>query len=156
MNFKGIVQEKGFNVKTLAEVMGKTSPAMTQLLNGNPTASKLQEVADKIGCERWEFFADEMTLESIMRRFGPEIENEIERRVAERLGAAFPSDEKEETDETSQPSDEKKDGSTLVDVLGDKKDDTIEKLPTATVQQAIICPHCKRALIFNIASYEQK
>lgn len=28
--------------------------------------------------------------------------------------------------------------------------------PSASIQQAIICPHCGHALVMNIASYEQK
>lgn len=28
--------------------------------------------------------------------------------------------------------------------------------PSASLQQAIVCPHCHQALVFNIASYEQK
>ena len=28
--------------------------------------------------------------------------------------------------------------------------------PSAIGQQAIVCPHCHQALVFNIASYEQK
>ena len=27
---------------------------------------------------------------------------------------------------------------------------------TATMQQAVICPHCRHALVFSIATYEQK
>jgi hypothetical protein len=29
-------------------------------VTGNPTVQKLQELAEQIGCQRWEFFLDEM------------------------------------------------------------------------------------------------
>ena len=32
----------------------------------------------------------------------------------------------------------------------------ISHQPLASLQQAIICPHCHHALVFNVVSYEQK
>ena len=83
MNIKSFIIERGLSVKQVADNMGISSPALSQLLSGNPTVQKIQDIAEKgIGCKRWELFADEMDVKDVLERFKDQFEEEIQRRVA--------------------------------------------------------------------------
>ena len=71
MNIKSFIIERGLSVKQVADNMGISSPALSQLLSGNPTVQKIQDIAEKgIGCKRWEFFIDEMDRSEVARILG--------------------------------------------------------------------------------------
>lgn len=62
MDIGTIMQEYRASQKLIADKMGVKPSSISQTLsgNGNPTIDTLQKIADAIGCERWEFFIDEM------------------------------------------------------------------------------------------------
>lgn len=59
MDIKKRIKENGFTISKVAELMNVTQPALTKLLNGNPTINKLQEIANIIGVSLSELVADE-------------------------------------------------------------------------------------------------
>ena len=57
-----MVKRSGMTQDEIAAKMGTSKGYISQLVSGNPepTLRKLQQLADIIGCKRWEFFKDEM------------------------------------------------------------------------------------------------
>lgn len=49
MNIKKKIKEKGFTLEQLANELKTSQPALSQLINGNPTYQKLKEIADVLG-----------------------------------------------------------------------------------------------------------
>ena len=47
MNIKSFIIERGLSVKQVADNMGISSPALSQLLSGNPTVQKIQDIAER-------------------------------------------------------------------------------------------------------------
>lgn len=126
MQIKETMQRYGYSPTSLAKKMGVYASTVIRLTEGNPTVDKLDELARWIGCSRWEFFKDEIEAAGYRLTAGP---------------APQPQEKVE-------PAEEKH------DELPFSRSDGGQ--PTATMQQAIICPHCHQALVVNIASYEQK
>lgn len=60
MQIKETMQRYGYTPTTLAKKMGVFDSTVSRLVTGNPTVQKLQELAEQIGCQRWEFFLDEV------------------------------------------------------------------------------------------------
>lgn len=60
MQIKQVMQRYGYTPASLAKKMGVYVSTVSRLIDGNPTVEKLNELARWIGCQRWEFFADEM------------------------------------------------------------------------------------------------
>ena len=62
MDIKSVIKKYGVSQDDIAERMGCSKGYISQLANlkSEPTLRKLQELADAIGCKRWEFFKDEM------------------------------------------------------------------------------------------------
>ena len=54
---KCLLRQKGMNAKDLAKKMGISEAALSLSLNGNPTLSRIQEIADALGVELGELFA---------------------------------------------------------------------------------------------------
>lgn len=54
---KTLLKEKGMTAKELAEKMGISESALSLGLNGNPTLSRLREIASALGVEMGELFA---------------------------------------------------------------------------------------------------
>lgn len=61
MDIKKVVKEKGYTLTQVANLLGKTKGAMSQIVNGNPNISTLREIAKIIGCQVGDFFRDETT-----------------------------------------------------------------------------------------------
>lgn len=66
MNLKKVIKERGWTLERLASEMkgkdgvkGVSQPSVSQLINGNPTFDKLQEIASIIGVSVSELVADE-------------------------------------------------------------------------------------------------
>ena len=126
MDIKSVIRKYGFTVNSLATKHGIGQSRLNQMVNGNPSAKNLEWLASLIGCSPAEFFAD-------WQGAGSEAANNIE---------------KVEQQQASEPMGRQDD-------LPFSRPDGGQQ-PTATMQQAIICPHCHQALVVNIASYEQK
>lgn len=56
---KFLLKQKGMTAKELAEKMGITDGALSLSLSGNPTLSRLQEIADALGVNVSELFASQ-------------------------------------------------------------------------------------------------
>ena len=60
MRIKEVIKKQGFTYDDIAKVMNTSSAAVSQIVNGNPTIGKLDEIAKIIGVNRGEFFLDEL------------------------------------------------------------------------------------------------
>lgn len=141
MNIKSFIIERGLSVKQVADNMGISSPALSQLLSGNPTVQKVQDIAEKgIGCKRWELFADEMDVKDVLERFKDQFEEEIQRRVA----AAVAEAEQRMAKEAQDAADKYK---LTIDSL---REELEGKEPTT--QQAIVCPSCGRPIVIKVVA----
>ena len=45
IRIKEVIKEKGLTVKEVAEKLGMSSPSLSDAINGNPTADKLERIA---------------------------------------------------------------------------------------------------------------
>lgn len=55
---KELIKEKGYTQKDFAEKIGMTYQAFYQIINGQPSMPSLIKIADALGVEMWELFAD--------------------------------------------------------------------------------------------------
>ena len=60
MRVKEVIKRQGFTLEDIAKAMKTSRSAVSQIVNGNPTVGKLEEIAKIIGVSRGEFFLDEM------------------------------------------------------------------------------------------------
>lgn len=62
MDVKSIIKERGYTLEQVASLFQKpiSTSAISQSINGNPTISTLQTIAEIIGCKVSDFFRDEM------------------------------------------------------------------------------------------------
>ena len=130
MDIKSVIRKYGFTVNSLATKHGVGQSRLNQMVNGNPSAKNLEWLASLIGCSPAEFFAD------------------------------WVSPTAETQQPASQPAEGQQGQGSAADELpftgggdGGKRQEaerTGGGQPTATVQQAIICPHCKRAIAITV------
>ena len=134
MQIKKVIDEHGKSWASVAKDLGKTSSAIIQIADGNPTVGKLKQLAGVIGCHWLDFFQDELEAEGLQLI-------------------------KKEQQPAPQPADGQQQGSAADELPftgggdGGKRQEaerTGGGQPTATVQQAIICPHCKRAIAITV------
>ena len=136
MDIKSVITNHGYSINSLAKKMDVWQSALSTLVNGkNPTIGKLKEMATALDCSWLEFFKDEISIEDLRRSF-PEL-------MAQQADMAQPAASEEQQQAVSGEGG----ASGLPFGCGE---------PSAIGQQAIVCPHCHQALVFNIASYEQK
>ena len=136
MDIKSVITSHGYSVNSLAKKMEVWQSALSTLVNGkNPTIGKLKEMATALDCSWLEFFKDEISIEDLRRSF-PEL-------MAQQADMAQPAASEDHQQAVSGEGG----ASDLPFGCGE---------PSAIGQQAIVCPHCHQALVFNIASYEQK
>ena len=135
MQIKKVIDEHGKSWASVAKDLGKTSSAIIQIADGNPTVGKLKQLAGVIGCHWLDFFQDELEAEGLQLI------------------------KKEQQQPAPQPADGQQQGSAADELPftgggdGGKRQEaerTGGGQPTATVQQAIICPHCKRAIAITV------
>ena len=131
MDIKYVIQQRGLLMSQAAEMMGITPQALSQIVNGNPTVKKIEMLAKAIGCSPADFFQDWQTEQAQPADTAAEGEST----------AASPTPPAPETEQHDELPFSRPDGG---------------QHPTTTMQQAVICPHCHSALVFNIATYEQK
>lgn len=80
MDLKKTIKRQGFTLDGVAQEMGISKSAMSQIVNGNPTYSKLQEIATIIGISVSELVSDETASRTSTLRCphcGKEIQVEI-------------------------------------------------------------------------------
>lgn len=61
MNIKNVISRQGFTMQQVADKIGITQQAVSQAVNGNPSLSRLKEIADAIGVTVSELLADDLT-----------------------------------------------------------------------------------------------
>lgn len=61
MKVKEIIKAKGFTLTEVANRIGISRVTLTQNLERNPTVGTLRRIADAIGCQVGDFFADEVS-----------------------------------------------------------------------------------------------
>ena len=138
MQILKVIQQHEKTLEEVASALGVTKGTFSVSINGTPNVKRLFDIANYLGCSPAEFFADWDT--------APENEHRID-----------------PTAETQQPAPQPADGQqqgSAADELpftgggdGGKRQEaerTGGGQPTATVQQAIICPHCKRAIAITV------
>jgi len=59
MEISKIIKLHGHTVKDVAEALGVNRVTLSQTITNNPTVSTLRRIADVIGCDVADFFADE-------------------------------------------------------------------------------------------------
>lgn len=80
MDIKGVISNKGFTMQQVADALGISQQAVSQAVNGNPSLSRLKEIAKAIGVPVSELVADDpFPVEPKMRcpHCGHEIKVEI-------------------------------------------------------------------------------
>ena len=55
---KELIKEKGYTQKDFAEKLGMTYQSLFQIINGQPSMPSLIKIAEALGVELWELFAD--------------------------------------------------------------------------------------------------
>ena len=56
LRIKEVIKEKGLTVKEVAEKLGMSSPSLSDAINGNPTADKLERIAQSLDVPITELF----------------------------------------------------------------------------------------------------
>lgn len=67
MDIKEVIVKQGFTMSQVAEKLGISQQAVSQALNGNPSLSRLKQIAEAIGVTVSELVADEPPQEPMMR-----------------------------------------------------------------------------------------
>lgn len=65
MQIRKVIDDHHESLVSVAKKCGKTSSAIIQIADGNPTVKKLKELADAIGCHWLDFFADELEADGL-------------------------------------------------------------------------------------------
>lgn len=144
MDLKAFINKRGLTIKELADAMGSSAPALHQVLSGNPTAQKLQDIATAIGCKRWQLFADEMEMADVIDYFKDEMEAEIERRIA-RAVEAKENEMFKQTEELSKEYEQR---------ISELQNQLDTREPSH--QEALICPNCGRPFIIKVIATATK
>lgn len=76
-NIKKVLKDRGWSASRLAEHMkgkngevGVSQASVSQIINGNPTIGKLEEIASIIGCKVGDFFTDSSDFVAFVRKNG--------------------------------------------------------------------------------------
>lgn len=56
LRIKEVIKEHGLTVEAVARRLGVLPSALSQSINGNPTAEKLEKIASAIGCSPADLF----------------------------------------------------------------------------------------------------
>ena len=133
MQILAVIKKRGFRLEDVANALGITKGSLSATINGSPNVKKLIEIALVIGCSPAEFFGDWY-------------ENEGKSAQKPSQPAQQPAGESASAEQQQAVSSE---GGASGLPFGQQQ-------PSAVSQQAIVCPHCHQALVFNIATYEQE
>lgn len=59
MRISKVIKEHGFTIQQVADTIGLQRSSLANTIGGNPTVETMRKIADAIGCNIAEFFADE-------------------------------------------------------------------------------------------------
>lgn len=55
-----IIKERGYTIEEVANKIGIARPTLAKTIGNNPTVNTLRKIAEAIGCDVTDFFADEV------------------------------------------------------------------------------------------------
>jgi lambda repressor-like predicted transcriptional regulator len=131
MKINEVIERHGMQLRDVSREMGMKPSALQSAIDRNLTVKTLRQISEAARIPIAEFFMDEMTQEEISRltnRPAPD---------PSLLGRGV---------DTTEP-----------------QDDAEDWLPRAATppekvvsKQGLVCPHCGKAMVISVASYEQK
>lgn len=65
MDIQATIKRKGFTQAKVADLIGMSTGSFSAMIRGNITISSLRRIADAIGCNVADFFADESNGENV-------------------------------------------------------------------------------------------
>lgn len=65
MDIQATIKRKGFTQAKVADLIGMSTGSFSAMIRGNITISSLRRIADAIGCNVADFFADETPGENV-------------------------------------------------------------------------------------------
>ena len=134
MKINEVIERHGMQLRDVSREMGMKPSALQSAIDRNLTVKTLRLISEASRIPIAEFFFDEMTEEEISRLTNrPDTDRPSPAPSLSGRGV-----DTTEPQDNSRPSIQGGDGG------------------GSLLQQAIICPHCHQALVFNIAAYEQK
>ena len=136
MQILKVIKKYGWSLEAVAKELGITKGTFSVSINRNPTTQRLIDVANILGCSPAEFFDDWDT--------APENKHP-------KTAEPAPQEATEATN--AEASGAERTGAENADGL--PFTDGAERQPTATRQEALVCPHCHHAMVITIDTYEQ-
>ena len=128
MKINEVIERHGMQLRDVSREMGLKPSALQSAIDRNLTVKTLRLISEAAKIPIAEFFIDELSDEERQQL----------------LAALNPSQPAAESASAGQQQEKPQD------------ELSFGQQPSAISQQAIVCPHCHQALVFNIASYEQK
>ena len=134
MKINEVIERHGMQLRDVSREMGLKPSALQSAIDRNLTVKTLRLISEAAKIPIAEFFIDELTDEE-----------------RQQLLAALQGGQPSASEAQPQMQDELPfNGGEPIPA------DAPTRSLSAIGQQAIVCPHCHHALVFNIASYEQK
>ena len=151
MKINEVIERHGMQLRDVSREMGMKPSALQSAIDRNLTVKTLRLISEAAKIPIAEFFLDELTEEdkqSILAVLQPAAAPASQ--YADKMGSAH----EVSTEGKQSPGDlpwEKT--STVAEELQAVEE---ERKMTAAVPGALICPHCGKAMVISVASYEQK
>ena len=67
MDIKAVINRQGYTMAQVAEKLGISQQAVSQAVNGNPSLSRLKEIAEAVGVTVSDLVVDEPPIEPMMK-----------------------------------------------------------------------------------------
>lgn len=136
MKINEVIERHGMQLRDVSREMGMKPSALQSAIDRNLTVKTLRQISEAARIPIAEFFLDEMTQEEISR---------LTNRLSPDRSSPDPSLLGRGVDTAEQ------------------HDDAEDWLPRAATppekvvsKQGLVCPHCGKAMVISVASYEQK
>lgn len=65
MKISKVITERGYTIAQVAEKLGKSRISVAKTITNNPTVETLRKIAEVIGCNITDFFADEEPVQTM-------------------------------------------------------------------------------------------
>ena len=145
MKINEVIERHGMQLRDVSREMGMKPSALQSAIDRNLTVKTLRQISEAARIPIAEFFFDELT------------DGERQQLLAALQPSAQPSQQPAAGTEPEEKDDALPFGNSSQPIPADAPTRSLSALAhQASLQQAIICPHCHQALVMNIASYEQK
>ena len=151
MKINEVIERHGMQLRDVSREMGMKPSALQSAIDRNLTVKTLRLISEAAKIPIAEFFLDELTEEEkqgILAVLQPAAAPESQ--PADKMGSAH-----EVGTEGKQSPDDLPFGKTST-IAEELKAVEEESKKMAAVPGALICPHCGKAMVISVASYEQK